>query len=172
MIIPFPDKKYDVIYADPPWSYTNNNKGTLRENYYSRMTIDEIRNLDVKRISNNDSVLYLWVVYTHVPDALKVIESWGFKYKSQYVWAKDKIGMGYWVRSQHELLFICVKGKVKPPIPSLRRSSVIHAPRRKHSEKPEEVYDILNEQYSGLAKIELFARKKVDGWDNWGNELG
>ena len=98
------------------------------------------------------------------------MNAWGFKYRTCAVWVKDSIGAGYWFRQQHELLFVGVKGNIPTPIEADRISSVFHAKRKKHSEKPEEVREWIDRSYQGLEKIELFSRKKVKGWDNWGNE--
>ena len=171
MITPFPDKKYSVIYADPPYQHDIETKDSMRKRHYPRMPVRDICDLDVASICESDAVLYLWATAPHTPTALEVMDSWGFDCKSQYVWVKDRIGMGYWVRSQHELLLIGKRGKFKTPIPSKRKSSVIHSPRRKHSQKPDIVIDMLNDLYLDLSKIELFARQRSVGWDAWGNEL-
>jgi N6-adenosine-specific RNA methylase IME4 len=103
-------------------------------------------------------------------EALQVIAAWGFSYKSNVVWVKDKIGLGYLVRNQHELLLIATRGSMPCPLPANRPSSVIAAPRREHSRKPDEAYELIERMYPDLPKLELFARYTRLGWDVWGNE--
>lgn len=163
-------KLYDVIYADPPWRY-NFSKSHSRqiENHYSTMTTQKICNLSIPAKSN--SVLYLWATAPKLIEALKVIDAWGFKYKTHAIWDKEIIGMGYWFRGQHELLMVATKGKFSPPPQSLRISSVIKEKRNKHSKKPDIVRDLIKVWYPEANRIELFARNHYDGWDIWGNEV-
>ena len=100
-----------------------------------------------------------------------MIEAWAFEYVSNIVWIKNQIGLGYWVRNQHELLLISKRGDIPTPRPSDRPPSVIHAPRREHSQKPDEAYALIERMYSALPRIELFARSRRAGWDAWGNEV-
>jgi N6-adenosine-specific RNA methylase IME4 len=105
---------------------------------------------------------------------MSVIKAWGFTYRTGLVWAKDKIGMGYCVRNQHEHLLICKRGEMPHPPESERCSSVIHAPRLEHSAKPEIFYGLIDRMYPNVRKIELFNRGGLDrdGWTTWGNEAG
>ena len=128
----FPDgtQKYGIIYADPPWRYDFSNTSNREiENHYPTMELQEIKDLGVPDICNEDCVLYLWATSAKAPEAFEVMEAWEFTYKSQFVWVKNKIGMGYWARNQHELLLIGTKGNFSPPEPENRISSVIHADR-------------------------------------------
>jgi N6-adenosine-specific RNA methylase IME4 len=106
-----------------------------------------------------------------LPAALQVIAAWGFAYRSGFSWHKDKIGTGYWNRNQHELLLIATRGRIPAPPPEARVSSVISAPRGRHSQKPQAVYEMIERTYPDLPKIELFARARRDGWRSWGNEI-
>ena len=99
-----------------------------------------------------------------------MIDAWGFEYVSNLVWVKDKIGLGYWVRNQHELLIIGRRGDMPTPSPANRPPSVINAPRREHSRKPDEAYEVIERMYPELPKIELFARGRREGWAAWGNQ--
>jgi N6-adenosine-specific RNA methylase IME4 len=99
-----------------------------------------------------------------------VLRQWGFEYRSCAVWVKDKIGMGYWFRQQHELLLVGSRGDMPPPPPEMRASSVIQADRGEHSAKPEEVHALIERAYPTLPKVEMFARKPRDGWHVWGNQ--
>jgi len=98
------------------------------------------------------------------------LNAWGFKYVAEFIWIKDKIGIGSWVRGQHEHLLIGRRGNMHTPLPANRPPSVIQAPRREHSQKPDEVYELIELMYPGLPKIELFARQRHDGWECWGNQ--
>ena len=164
------DEKYDIIYADPPWRYDfSKSKSRKIENQYPTMTLEEIKSLDVP--AANNCILFLWATAPKLTEALNVMQAWGFSYISQLVWDKVKFGMGYWARGQHELLLIGRKGKVSPPIPSCRISSVIRTPRGKHSAKPIEVREWIEKSYPRLKKIELFARVEHLGWSTWGDEV-
>jgi N6-adenosine-specific RNA methylase IME4 len=115
-------------------------------------------------------VLYMWATSPKLEEALQVINAWGFSYRTNAVWVKDKIGMGYYFRQQHELLLIASKGTLPTPLPSLRVSSLIHAPRLKHSQKPDIVAETLEIWYPKIPKLELFCRSPREGWGVWGNE--
>lgn len=161
-------KKYQVIYADPPWRYDFSKSDSRKiENQYPTMSIQEI--CDLKIPCEDNSVLYLWGTAPKLPEALQVMKSWGFTYKSQAMWDKETMGMGYWFRGQHEILLVGVKGKFSPP--KLKKPSVFRYKRSKHSKKPNEIRDYIAEAFKDNTKVELFARQKADGWDSWGNEV-
>ena len=125
----------------------------------------------------DDSVLFLWAITQSLPDALRVLEAWGFKYKSSAVWDKGIPATGYWWRGQHELLLVGVRGEAKPPPPELRKPSVLRHPRGPHSAKPDVVREWIGAWYPAARKLEMFARPwtdlwpKHDGWETWGNEM-
>lgn len=165
--------RYPVILADPPWRYENPPMGGGNrsiENHYPTMALDEICALPVEDIAAKDCMLYLWATAPKLAECFKVIEAWGFSYRTNFVWVKDKIGMGYHARSQHELLLVAKRGNVPPPEAEARVSSVILAPRGRHSQKPERAYELIESFYPDLKKIELFARAGREGWAQWGNE--
>ena len=175
--IPFPDKKYKIIYADPPWSYKVwSGKGKTAANHYTLMSIDDICNLNVSNISDTDCILFLWITPPCLPDAFKVINAWGFKYKTiGFTWVKqNKIkhswfwGLGYWTRANAELCLIATKGH--PKRISANISQIIDTPIEQHSKKPNIVRNKIIQLVGNLPRIELFARQKVEGWDSWGNE--
>ena len=169
-MIKFPDKKYQIIYADPPWKYDfSKTKNREIENHYETMSIEDIENMVVP--ADENCILYLWATAPKLLQALDVLQSWGFIYKTQSIWDKQKIGMGYWWRGQHEILLVGVKGKMSPPPQKHRESSVYNEPRSKHSKKPNYYKDFLSKAFPELSKIELFAREKTEGWDSWGNEI-
>jgi len=163
-------KKYQIIYADPPWKYsfskTNNRK---IENQYPTMNQKELCALDIP--SDDNAALYLWATAPKLIEALEVMNAWGFSYKTNAVWDKKKIGMGYWFRGQHELLLVGTKGKFSPPTQKDRTSSVFEFPRGIHSKKPDEIRNLIKKWFPDLQRVELFCRFPSDGWDVWGNEI-
>ena len=169
----WPSGKYGLIYADPPWRYENPPMGGGNrsiENHYPTMTLEEICALPVPELTLDDSMLLLWTTAPKLEESLAVINAWGFTYRTGMVWVKDKIGMGYHVRSQHEHLLIAKKGTPPVPEPSDRPPSVFEAPRNKHSAKPLEYYDLIESMYPNLPRVELFSRTPRDGWNTWGFE--
>jgi N6-adenosine-specific RNA methylase IME4 len=167
-------QRYPVILADPPWDYRlyNEESGSSRAaaEHYPTMKLGEICELPVSDLATEAAVLFLWTTGPCLKEAFGVLRAWGFQYKSQLVWIKDKIGLGHFVRGKHELLLVATKGDMPCPLPANRPDSVIAAPRREHSRKPEASYAIIERMYPDLPKIELFARHARPGWDAWGNE--
>lgn len=163
-------KKYQIIYADPPWRYDfcKDNADKV-ENHYQTMTNEDI--CKITPPSEDNAVLYLWATAPKLLEALEVMKAWGFKYKTHAVWDKTWVGMGYWFRGQHEILMVGVKGKFSPPIPTLRESSVYKEKKSKHSKKPQYFRELISKQFPQCTKIEMFARAKTPGWDVWGNEV-
>ena len=163
---------YSIIYADPPWQYQRSKVQGAAENHYPTMGIDELCALPVADLAAPDSALFLWATFPQLPEALRLIEAWGFRYKSvAFVWLKLNrksptwfYGLGYWTRGNAE---ICLLAK--------RYSKSVHqfivSPVEEHSKKP----DITREKIIALAgdlpRAELFARQKIPGWDAWGNEV-
>lgn len=162
---------YSLLYVDPPWQYEHLPVSESRavENHYPTMTLEALKTFDVP--AADDAVLFMWATNPKLGEALELIDAWGFSYRTNAVWVKDRIGMGYYVRAQHELLLIARRGEMSPPNEFARPASVIHAPRLAHSAKPESVYELLERMYPGVPRIELFARSERDGWDSWGNEV-
>jgi N6-adenosine-specific RNA methylase IME4 len=172
---PFPsDRRYAVLCADPPWHFEvyNEESGVERAagNYYPTMSLDEICALPVLSLAAPDAILFMWTTAPHLQESFQVLAAWGFEYKTNAVWVKDKIGLGYFVRNQHELLLVTTRGDMPSPSPANRPPSVISAPRREHSRKPDEAYALIEAMYPALPKLELFARQRRPGWDVWGNE--
>ena len=162
---------YPVIYADPPWLYDFTLSETRAiENHYPTMTLDEICALPVSGVAASDAVLFLWATSPKLPEAFRVLEAWGFTYKTCMVWVKDKIGMGYYARQKHELLLIATRGNIPTPAPSDRPPSVIEATRLEHSAKPIEFYEAIERMYPTLERLELFSRSPRHGWAVWGNQ--
>jgi N6-adenosine-specific RNA methylase IME4 len=168
-----PTRRYGVILADPPWRFEPYSRETgmdrAADNHYPTMTVEDIMKLKVP--AARDCALFLWATAPMLPQALDVMRFWGFTYKSNMAWVKDKIGTGYWARNQHEHLLIGTRGKIPAPAPGQQWASVIMAPREAHSAKPNAVRLMIEEWYPTVPKIELFARERVDGWDAYGQEI-
>ena len=163
---------FPVIYADPPWQYEHPISDSRRiENQYPTMPIEEICALPVESIAAPDSILFLWVTTPLLEKGLRVMEVWGFEYRTSMVWVKPSIGPGQWVRQRHEYLLIGVRGNIPTPKGENKPDSVIEAPREEHSKKPDIVYEIIEKMYPELPKVELFCRNPREGWTAWGNEI-
>jgi len=164
--------RYPVLYADPPWRYEHAISTSREiENQYPTMALDEICDLPIDKICTEDAILFCWATSPKLTGAIEVIEAWGFTYRTCAVWDKERLGMGYYYRQQHELLLICTRGEMPAPAPSARPSSVIRVPRaEKHSAKPAIVYEQIEAMYPDLPRLELFARNARTGWDAWGNQ--
>ena len=184
----FPEKKYKIIYADPPWQYRDKRtnpgpKGNYcgsAERHYPTMRLSDICNLPVNNIAADCSILFLWTTYPQLFSAEKVINAWGFNYKTiGFNWIKTTksgkfaIGPGSYTRANAEPCLLAVRGKAASElIVDHSIVNVIQARRRKHSEKPHEVRNLI-ERLTGYpdSKIELFARNHYPGWDAWGDEI-
>ena len=173
-LLALPERKYGVILADPPWKFEVwSDKGltnTSASNHYPISDLDEIKRLGVPSIAAKDSVLFLWATVPMLPQALEVMAAWGFSYVSNFCWIKNRPGTGYWVRNEHELLLVGKRGKVPAPAGGDQPGSVIHADVRRHSQKPDAVYLLIEAMFPHLPKIELYARTRRDGWHAWGLE--
>jgi N6-adenosine-specific RNA methylase IME4/DNA-binding XRE family transcriptional regulator len=170
------DKRYSIIYADPAWSYyEGGNKA--QSVHYNTMSIEDISNLPVKRIIDDNCILFLWVTFPILQESFKVIESWGFKYSTcGFNWIKKNknsdsnfFGCGGWTRANSELCLIATKGQVLRLDNTI--SQIIETPIEEHSKKPAIVRQLITRLVGGLPRIELFSRQNTDGWDVWGNEV-
>ena len=175
-------KKYQIIYADPPWKYndklgTNSAKMGGYDKYYKGMSLGEICNLPIKSISDENCILFLWITMPKLPEAFGVIKAWGFTHKTTaFTWIKlnpksETIfkGVGRWVMGNAELVLLATKGKPHRIVKNI--SQVVMAKRGKHSVKPDEVKTRIVRLMGDIPRIELFAREKTEGWDVWGNEV-
>ena len=163
------DKKYRVIYADPPWSY-NDKQDTEKlggaVKHYPTMSLEEICALPIP--AEKDAVLFLWTTSPMLEDAFKVINAWGFKYKSSFIWDKISHAMGHYNSVRHEFLLVCVRGNCTPDVPKLF-DSVVSIERTEHSRKPEQFREMIDTLYPVGKRLEMFARDSSKGWDVWGN---
>lgn len=164
--------KFNVICADPPWRYDFSKSDSREiENQYPTMSLLDICALPVKDIAADDCVLFLWTTSPKLYEAFGVLGAWGFEYKTSMIWDKEKIGMGYYARQQHEIILIATRGNLPVPEPTNRPASVIRSPRAKHSEKPDGFYQAIERMYPEYTKVELFAREPREGWQVWGNQV-
>ena len=172
-----PDKKYQIILADPAWQYDDKLKhhGGSADSHYNTLTIDQICSINIQKITDENCFLFLWGTWALLTQVLKVMGAWGFNYKtSAFVWLKtyktgrDVFGMGNYTRGNTEYCLLGVNGK--PKRQSKFVSQLIKTTIREHSKKPDIVRDKILQLCGDLPRIELFARTKVHGWDVWGND--
>ncbi len=182
----FPAKKFNVIYADPPWmfrTWSKEGKGRSPENHYGCMSLADLSALPVADLAAEDCALFLWVTDPLLPEGISLMEGWGFRYKTvAFMWAKMNksappslwteadffTGLGYWTRANPEMCLLGTRGKPKRVSKSVKR--LVISPRREHSRKPDEVADRIVQLMGDLPRIELFARQSKQGWFNWGND--
>jgi len=172
-------KRYQIIYADPPWKFNFRKRKGLSQQakdcMYDTMKAEDIIALPINKIADDNCILFLWVMNSEIPLALKCIEAWGFQYKTvAFTWVKTRkntyhFGGGNWTRSNPELCLLATKGRIKRINASVR--NLVISPLREHSRKPDIIRDNIIQLVGDLPRIELFAREKVPGWDVWGNEI-
>lgn len=178
--LPKKNKKYNIIYADPPWNfrhYSDKGKGRSADNHYKTMDLAGIKALPVNELAADNCVLFMWTTFPFLEKSFEVLKEWGFKYKTiGFVWVKKNKkadswfwGMGYWTRSNAEICIIATKGSITRQSSSV--SQIICEPIEQHSKKPAIVREKITELVGKLPRIELFARQTEEGWDAWGNEV-
>lgn len=182
-----PDRKYSIIYADPPWHYNgklqfdksgkaDSNKDWEKNIFissacfkYPTVKTSELKKLAIERIAEDDSLLFLWATNPHLAQAIELGAAWGFEYKTvAFVWNKMTHNPGQYTLSYCELCLLFKKGRIPRPRGARNIKQLLEAPRREHSEKPKEIAENIEKMFPGQSKIELFARKNRDGWDTWG----
>jgi N6-adenosine-specific RNA methylase IME4 len=176
-------RKFGCVLADPPWSYAaeappirsdqvEGRKGIYQGigYYYDTMTVDQICQMPVREISERDSVLFLWATVPLLPEALRVMEAWGYKYKTMLTWEKENgKGMGYWFRGVTEHVLFGVRGNVKAfrsPVKNMLRNKV-----GRHSAKPQQFHEIIESVTPQMERVELFGRYARENWTTWGNQV-
>lgn len=182
----FPNKKYSVIYADPPWSYRQcgtgpKSRGNAAQHYHT-MTTDDICALPVHSLAGGGTACFMWATFPQIADALRVMEAWGFEYKTcAFVWIKKNRkgntnfwGMGAYTRANAEICLLGVTPgfKAAAQIKNHAVHQVIESPIQAHSAKPDETRRRIVELMGDVPRIELFARNRCPGWDAWGDEIG
>tara|TARA_R100000353_G_scaffold58371_1_gene46085 strand:+ start:328 stop:882 length:555 start_codon:yes stop_codon:yes gene_type:complete len=184
-MIPLPNKKYNIIYADPPYPFTgdkyqdgNRGFGNKVEDRYETMSIKKISDIPVKKITNDDALLFMWVTDSHLNKSFEIIDAWGFKFATiGFVWVKQTknkkfyYNLGKYTMKSTELCLIGLKGKLKNIKKSNNVKSLLLADRTIHSKKPNEIRNRIISLCGDIPRIELFARQKTEGWDCWGNEI-
>ena len=181
LLLKIGDAKFRTILADPPWQFENRTGKMAPEHKrlsrYPTMTLNDVCTLPVEQLAEDTAHLYLWVPNALLPDGLRVMASWGFKYKSNIVWYKirkdggpDRRGVGFYFRNVTEVLLFGVRGKnARTLAPGRSQENIISTRKREHSRKPDEQYDLI-ESCSPGKRLELFARGPRKGWTVWGNQ--
>lgn len=199
----FVDEKFkaEIIYADPAWkfvTYSKKGMGKSPDNHYKTMTLNEIKGLPINTIAAENCVCFLWVVDNLLDEGIKVLESWGFTFKTvAFTWAKHgkkvkipigkkptkiqrirtiefnrkwHFGMGYWTRANPEMCLLGTKGHPKRDKRNVRQLVISSV--REHSRKPDRIKNDIVNLCGDISRIELFSRTKTPGWSAWGDELG
>jgi len=184
-------KKYHIIYADPPWAfsskelygdkingYKKRKRFTPLEKHYSIMSMKDIKNLKVEKITDKDCALFLWVTDAHLKQGIEVMNAWGFKYVTvAFVWEKRTVtgklvaNLGAWTMKNYEICLFGTKGKMLQYKKVNNIYQKVIAIREKHSKKPDEIRNRIVKLFGNISRIELFAREKYDGWDYIGNNI-
>lgn len=176
------NKKYNVIYSDPPWRFSQgiNRRKDIRNKYgtneelslqYPTMSDKEIINLNVSDLADDNCVLFLWTTDAHLEVAIKAINNWGFKYKTiAFTWNKKRGFMGKWTVKQCEVCLLATKGTAHKLVKSFKEKSYLEENKTIHSKKPDEFRNRIDRMFGNVPKLEMFARTRVEGWDAWGNE--
>ena len=177
-MIPFPDKKYDIIYADPPWKYDGHMLETLEHDGapYETLPFAAVSLLPIHKIANDNCLLFMWAISPSLPEAIVVGSAWGFDYITvAFVWDKQRTVCGNYTLSQCELCLVFRRGKIPQPRGKRNVKQFLSSLRGEHSEKPKEIRHRITEMFPTQSKIELFARPDWTdydrGWDFWGNEV-
>lgn len=180
-----PPKKYSIIYADPPWSYTQGSTGKsshgIAKQHYPTMTTEDICSLPVREICEEGAACFMWATFPNIAAAIKVMEAWGFCYKTAaFVWVKKnpKSGTNFWglgayTRANAEVCLLGVSPgfRAGKRVKSHRVHQVVEAPFDGHSKKPDEVRRRIVDLLGDVPRLEMFARERAEGWDAWGNEV-
>lgn len=173
-------KKYQVIYADPPWSYrvwSKKGAGRSAEAHYPTMSMEDIKALPVGNLADRDCALFLWITLPMLREAWGVLDAWGFTFKTvAFVWIKlnrkaDTLftGMGYWTRANAEICLLATRGHPQRKARNVHQVIVSHV--EQHSKKPDEARRRIEALMGDVTRVELFARQTAPGWDSWGNEV-
>ena len=185
-----PNKKYSIIYADPPWHYNGkmqfDRSGISKENpgwerdifissacfKYPTLPTKELKKLPVENIAKDDALLFMWSTNPHLDQAISLGKAWGFEYKTvAFVWNKMKHNPGQYTLSYCELCLLFKRGRIPRPRGARNVKQLVEIRREKHSRKPEEVAEGIMLMFPEQSKIELFARGKRNGWDSWGYDF-
>lgn len=185
-----PEKKYDIIYADPPWDYggkmqfDNSGKKEVNQNWennifissanfkYPTVETKDLMKIPISEIANNDCLLFMWVTNPHLEQGIKLGKAWGFEYRTvAFVWDKMSHNPGQYTMSYCELCLVFKRGRIPAPRGARNMKQLVRVPRGKHSEKPLEILKSIELMFPTQERIELFARHKPEGWDVWGLDV-
>lgn len=185
-----PDRKYDIIYADPPWHYNGklqfDKSSTSKENLdpnrnifissacfkYPTIETKDLMRIPIQTISKKDSLLFMWATNPHLAQAIKLGEAWDFEYKTvAFIWDKMNHNPGQYTLSNCELCLVFKRGRIPKPRGARNIQQLVRSPRRVHSMKPDEIRQKIVEMFPTQEKIELFARGRFTGWDEWGLDV-
>ena len=179
--------KYRIVYADPPWAFrawSHRGDGRAASKHYPVSNMADMATLPIAELAAADAALFIWVVQPMLPEALRLIESWGFRFKTvAFAWVKTngkqdrlfytgsdvRIGLGYHTRAGFEQCWLATRGNGYRRL-SKAEPQVVFSPTREHSRKPDEIADSIVRLVGDVPRIELFARTRRLGWDSWGNE--
>lgn len=184
---PLPNEKFDIIYADPPWHYNgklqfdksskSKEKIDLKKNIfistasfkYPTLKLDELKKLDLNKISKENSILFMWATNPHLEQSIELGNAWGFEYKTvAFVWNKMVHNPGQYNLSYCELCLLFKKGKIPTPRGARNIKQLVEIKRTSHSSKPDKIRENINLMFPAQKKIELFARTKNKNWKSWG----
>ncbi len=177
---PFPDKQYQILYADPPWDYKGqlqytgvggqDSGGAIR--HYPTISVKEMLDWNIASISSDNCLLFMWSSSPHLDQAIRLGKAWGFRWATvAFVWDKCRVNPGFYTMSQCELCLVFKRGTIPQPRGLRNIRQFVQAKRTRHSEKPDEVRQRIEEMFPEQSKLELFARKEAEGWDVWGLEI-
>ncbi len=186
----FPKKKFDVIYADPPWDYNGkmqfdksgltSENGDLSKNVfissatfkYPTVKTAELKKMPILDIASDDCLLFMWATSPHLAQAMDLGKAWGFDYKTvAFVWDKKSHNPGQYTLSGTELCLVFKRGRIPKPRGTRNERQLVQSPRREHSQKPDEVIEAITRMFPTQKKIELFARRPFKGWECWGLDM-
>lgn len=162
------NEKFSTIYADPPWKYSNQATRSSTDGEYDTLTVEEIAALPIKKIIADKAHLHLWTTNAFLFECPRIMEAWGFEYKSCFVWVKPRMGIGNYWRVSHEFLLLGVRGSLR--FRNKSQVSWLEIKSKGHSQKPEKIAQII-EKVSPGPYLELFARRTRENWTVWGNEI-
>jgi N6-adenosine-specific RNA methylase IME4 len=187
---PLPDRKYEIIYADPPWHYNGkmqfDNSGksadqidlnknifiSAAEFKYPTVKTSELKKLPIHEIASDDALLFMWTTNPHLDQAIELGTAWGFDYKTvAFVWDKMVHNPGQYTLSNVEMVLVFKRGRIPKPRGARNVQQLVRSPRRAHSQKPDEIVHLIERMFPTQSKIELFARSRFDNWDAWGLEM-
>ena len=171
-----PAGPFEIIYADPPWSYGNCQFAGSRitssaDFHYPTVSVKDLKKLDIRSIAEDNCLLFMWTSSPHLDQAIDLGRAWGFQYKTiAFVWDKQKVNPGAYTLSQCEVCLVSKRGKIPQPRGERNVRQFLTEMRTEHSAKPHEIRDRIERMFPFSSKIELFARSPINGWDTWGNQ--